>query len=366
MIKKSLYLLILICTIIKAENININLTANEWKLAGTPTDINISDLNLDSDDLVWHYKNEEWYVNIFNYRYNHIETLKAGDAFWIYSKTSKTITLPESLSSNLKTVDTGWTMFSPSFDINISDVFNNTVINSVWTYNDTNWSMWDPNNEYLNISYEKADSILVGEGSWINASSLYTPIVTTSTVTVGSDDTILSRGTFNNVIKSTTDTAENIWNITFPINLTDESNFKVGVKFVKESSGAVGEIVFTGLNISNGVIDDPDYIIIKGIKSDGTEGQTYFYSEYNPDSILSSAVVLDRNMLTLKLGTIMQKQTVTSDTTFKAISNYNLKINSDLLILKESKNISLGDLTNFSFGTDFDNKNGIEGIIEIH
>ena len=61
----------------------------------------------------------------------------------------------------------------------------------------------------------------------------------------------------------------------------------------------------------------------------------------------------------------MQKQTLVSESSFKAISSYNIGINSDKLPIKNSKNISLGNLTSYDMGDAFDNKNGIEGEIVV-
>jgi len=356
--------LVLSYSIVLAVSFNIELKKGSWNLVGTPVDLNISTLNLDDLDVVWNYKDGYWYLNKDSRLYPKLETLKANSGFWIFPQRDHNISLVNTNTNDI-VISRGWTMYSPVNDMVIDRDLNSSNIGIVWKYINGHWSAWDPNNLYLNANIPKAENLKVGQGAWVYAINDY--MLNKQYVKVGNDNGVLFGGNFENISKNASDDIEDIWNISFKIDTSvDYSDFNIGVKFVKESSGAMGEIVFTGLNISNGVINNPSYIIIKGVKSDSTSGQTYFYDSYNPDDILSNSVALNNSILTLKLGTIMQKQTVTSEATFKAISNYNVKINSDKLLIDESKNISLGNLTDFDFSTNFENKNGLEGMIEIH
>lgn len=364
MLKKILFLVILINNIY-AENVTLNLEANKWYLLGTPVDTSLDSLNLSGDAVVWQYKNGLWSVNKVTQNYLYLNSLSAGDAFWIYSLNSEQVTL-NNIGTSSPLLNRGWSMYSPYESAHIEDIFtNNQVLNIAWGFKNNEWKVWINDRLGLNNNYEVLEEVFINEGLWVYLNDSYQPVIQRNYVNIGEETSRLSGGVFENIIKSSSSNIEDIWNISFKINSRDISEFNIGIKFIKQSSGAIGEVAFTGLSIQNNEINNPSYIIVKGVNSNGESGQTYFNQGYNPDNILNNAVILNEDTITLKLGTIMKTQNIVDEITFKAVSIYDIQINSDNLEILESKIIDLGNITNFSFPNKFVNKNGIEGSIEI-
>jgi len=355
---KYLLILLLSCSLYAQS---ITLKRDTWSLVGFSYDIDLYQLGLDDNDTIWSYKDGKWYCYVEGYDVSDIcptiENIEGGSGFWINSINDKSLTVDETTTPKEKEIKEGWNLISLSKSVT-KDYLNNSYTKIAWKYKNDKWSYYSPDNIIIDGPSILTD-IQESQALWVYAKSDW------QYVYLGNSKGVLDRGNFTSVTKSSTDNIEDIWNISFRVDSSNLSDFKIGVKFVKESTGAIGELVFTGLNISNGEIDNPDFIIVYGSKSDGTSGSTYFYSGYNPDDILSNAISLNGDILTIKLGTIMQKQTLVSESSFKAISSYNIGINSDKLPIKNSKNISLGNLTSYDMGDAFDNKNGIEGEIVV-
>jgi len=339
---------------------SINLKKDTWRLVGFSYDIDLYQLGLDDNDTIWSYKDGNWSCYVEGYDVSDIcptiGNIEGGSGFWIYSTNDKNITF-EGTTPKEKEIKAGWNLITLSKSIT-KDYLNNSYTKIAWKCKDDQWSYYSPDNIVVD-GFSTLTDIEETQAIWLYAKSDWQYIY------LGNSKGVLDNGNFTPVTKSSTDDIEDIWNISFKVDSSNLNDFQIGVKFVKESTGAIGELVFTGLNISDGKIDDPDYILIRGVKSDGTSGGTYFYSKYNPDNILSNAIVLNGDILTLKLGTIMKKQTLVSESSFKAISSYNIGINSDKLTIKKSKIISLGNLSSFDMGDSFDNKQGIEGEIVV-
>lgn len=354
---------LLFSIVLFASSYTIDLKKNSWNLVGSASLTSVDSLNLGVNDRLWQYKNGIWSLSKAGTVYPEVKNLSDGDAFWIYSTTERSIALKNSDTTE-KGVPSGWSMFSPNKNINVQKSFNNANIGVVWYYNGKVWSAWDSKLLYKANGITELNYVKAGQGLWVYSFSPFN--LDGSEVSFGTTATTLISGDFVKVQKKSTQTLEEIWNLSFKINPQDTSSFSVGVKFVKQSSGAFGELVFQDMSIINGVVTKPKYIYLKGTKSNGDSGGTYFYSGYNPNKTLENALSLEGDKLFLNLGTIMKNQTLIGINTFKAISNFTLQVNVNGLTLLNSKDISLGNLTTHNYGTTFDNQNGIEGIIEIY
>lgn len=339
---------------------NIDIAKDRWQLIGSTYDLNLSQLNLNSADTIWTYMDGKWFCYKQDYetsnRCSSINFIEGGRGFWIYSIFDNTLTIDETNQRGMK-LKSGWNLVTLGDNIVASDYFNDENILAVWGYKNGTWCLYTPDNITLN-GVEKLTTINSNDAVWIYVKNGWIE----NSVFAGNFESFLNNGNFLKVEKKSSDNIENIWNISFKIDTSNLSDFKIGIKFIKESSGAVGEVVFKGLNITDGKITDPSYIIIYGEKSNEDNGETYFYSNYNPNGILSNSITLNGDLLTLKLGTIMKVQSIVDESTFKAVSKYHIVIASDKLPIKESKTVSLNSLTTYNYSF---NSNGLEGYIEI-
>jgi len=356
--KTKISLFLFLSTILFSQT--IELKKKEWQLAGFSYDFAPNSLELKKGDTIWTYKDNKWFCFKKDYDVSGectlIENIEAGSGFWIYSDYDNNITLNNN-DPKVKDIKQGWNLVVFGKDIDVEEYFKNSYIKVLWSYKNGEWMLYTPDDIIIN-SLSKLKNLESTQAVWVYATKNW------NYVNVGDEKTPLFKGDFNEVVKNSSDDIENIWNISFEIESGDIKDFNIGVKLLK-ATGAMGELVFTGLNITDGKIDNPDSVIIYGVKSDGTSASTYFGGGYDPDDILPNSISLNGNILTLKLGTIIKKQTIVNEDTFKGVSNYNIKINSDKLKILESKTISLGNITTFDVGDIFDNKNGIEGNITI-
>ena len=362
MIQKILLVFIVSIVHLYAENVNIPIKSGMWSLVGSASDVELSSLNLADDDVIWSYKNGSWFTNQAYEGVSQLTSLKAGDAFWILSKTDKSLTLPVT-TDNEQTFHSGWYMYSPNQDLTVEKSFNSSNISIVWRYANGSWFAWDRAGAYAKHNIQKVETLRVGEGAWVLASGEFTTSLLQHPVIVGDKRITLKDGNFTKVLKSSTQSVANIWNISFEIDTKNVSNFSIGIRFIKKSSGAYGEMVYSGLSINNGVLSAPIAIDISATKSGETPKGTYFDNSYDPNGVRAKSISLVGNRLTLKLGTIMANQTLMSPDTFKKVSDYNITIVPTQIDIVGG---TTKTLSNLAYLGEVYNGKGISGDIEIH
>jgi hypothetical protein len=303
-------------------DLTIEPSAYTWRLFGTTKDINSSGI-LQNDFIksIWVYKNDQWLAKSNDtltqslYDENNIskiETIKKGEGFWIKSLDDYTLEIPSNSSTSKVPLRYGWNLIG-GVDANLSSDADYKDVAYAWSYDNDTWKYWIRDGE------KQFDSIKADNGAWV-----YNTVG--DFVQVGSYQTPLANGNFDKVYKSASDSVEDIWNISFKVNVKDISNFAIGIKFLKKSSGATGEIIYAGLNLTGSQISYPKTVYIKGTKGDGTSASVHYDDSYDPDKIRTNSIELSGDILTVKLGSIMSRQTITSEDTFKAVSDYNITI----------------------------------------
>ena len=148
-------------------------------------------------------------------------------------------------------IKSGWQLKGALEDINVTDVFNESEIISVWTYdgNNNKWKAYLPNmnidlSNYNNI--EPLNVIHQGEGFWVNANSDL--LVETGNVANANDSNVSYTGTIteNNLVDTpTTFSLSDIANKTFKVFVEDD--------FI--------EVTFNSNGIANLTFDDDNYEI---------------------------------------------------------------------------------------------------------
>ena len=187
---------------------NINIKANQWNLVGTTSDINVSDFSLNSDDIIWHYSDNNWscYLEGGNCGYSTLSNLKSGDAFWIRSSNDINLSLDD--GSVEKNISNGWNMITAvTNDINMSSYATDNNISFAFTY-DKYWKAYSKSGIMSNLGYSSLDTIKKNQGAWVYKYNY-------QTIEVGDENTSLINGNFGTVYKSITDDEEDIWNVKF-------------------------------------------------------------------------------------------------------------------------------------------------------
>ncbi|MEA3315018.1 MAG: hypothetical protein U9Q30_04110 [Campylobacterota bacterium] len=368
----KLRLLALLSASIVYGSSDINITSNQWQFLGMQQNTNLSELDLNSNDIIWNYKNNSWNcfkkdVDLSNIC-NEITTLNSGDGFWLYSDNSYNLSLEENnLTIQEASLSNGWNMVSPIVNnMDTNDMFSYKNINSIWSYSDNNWLLWIPFEN--NTNFTTLTKIDKNQGFWIYSNSdiegsyIYKDIINydyNSFVTFGDDKGGLKDGNFSTVTKLSTNDIEDIWNIRFKIDDNITTPFNIGIKVVVPS-GSIGEIVYENISIEKGVISSPEIIWVKGIKSTGTQINS---SEYLEDlkSIIDTTISLDKDILTLNFTTIAQNQTLISQDSFRKVGDYNITILSDKLEIVGSVKSNYGEMIN----SEFNNSNRLKGSLLI-
>ena len=342
--KRIFCILLLFVLGLNAQDVGV--VKDKWGLAGSLYDVNVGDLNLKDGDILWKYDGS-WKYYKKGLSSSNLLSIKSGEGFWIKSLVDYTLTIPKGTKSETS-LKSGWNLISPdASDINLADSDRYKSVIYAWSYEGGNWKYWIRDGE------KQFDTIHVGSGAWVyNGYAM----------AVGDTKTALKGGTFEKVYKSSSDSVEDIWNISFRVKVKDISNFSIGIKFLKKSSGAIGEFVYTGLKISDGKISSPSFVYMKGTKGNGDSSSTHYDDSYDPQKIRVNSVELNGDILTLRIGTIMKKQTIASESTFKARSDYNITIVPENLEIVGGSQKELKDLVDFNH---IFSGVGISGDIEI-
>ena len=146
-------------------------------------------------------------------------------------------------------IKSGWQLKGALEDINVTDVFNESEIISVWTYdgNNNKWKAYLPNmnidlSNYNNI--EPLNIIHKGEGFWVSANSDL--LVETGNVANANDSNVSYTGTIteNNLVDTPT---------TFSLSDIANKTFKVFV------DGYFIEVTFNSNGIANLTVEGENY-----------------------------------------------------------------------------------------------------------
>lgn len=362
---------ILLLTLLSAQNFSFS---KGWHLQGSAS--NYSDMksfNHDCIQSLWMFKDNRWSLytpdsTVMNSILSSTSSidpmtkLDANDGFWLYADANCTVELNATLSTDTFILANGWNLKGTVHGYGSMDLFNHPDINTIWKYSDSKWSIYSPSEDLSSLiaNNQNLESLITLEaydGFWIHAKKA---------MTISDQDYIpITNGTFADILKSTTDNVEDIWNLSFKVDIKDVSSLKLAVLITKENT-AYGQIIYDGLSIISSKINSPSLLLIHGKKSTGEEAEADFSNSYDPQNVRSNSISLDNDILTLKLGDIMLKQTATSASSFTAATTYKVQIVLDTLDIVNSKQIIMNDLTYFKNYPFLNNSNsGIEGTIII-
>lgn len=156
-----------------------------------------------------------------------------------------------------------------------------------------------------------------------------------------------------------------IWNLSFLINPSlSYKDVEIGVRIVKyedDGSNDIGEFLYSGVNIENNTISNPTRIDVYGVGDSGS-GRKWFDAQHNIGSILENAITLEDGIITLNLGYIIQNQDLVDESSFRAVTKYDIVIVSSLPIFKYSTNTTIKLINNRH---SFEDEQGMIGEIRI-
>ena len=142
-----------------------------WSLQGFRGDVNVSDMQLSSSDVLWAYQDGKWATTQNISAFEQLHSLKGGEGFW--SKNELSLSQPSPHKSiSLKP---GWNLITPVYnEWNLSQRFDaNSSVNFIWGY-ENGWKLYSKKDD--NYGYTKFDTLSLGEGGWLYytpAASLY-------------------------------------------------------------------------------------------------------------------------------------------------------------------------------------------------
>jgi hypothetical protein len=343
--------------LIQAETININ--QNNWNLISTPYDTIIQNLNLNANDFIWTYDNNGTWgcyqeeVNLQG-QCNVISQINGGSGFWI--KSSKSSLNYSTSNTQSKSIENGWNLVGYGSNNTPSiQSFDSSSYKSIWTYSNDNWFLYTPQGDTLE-NINTLTSLSAYQGIWIHYFE--------NPISIGTASTNLSNGVFDTITHSSSNSLENIWNISFPIDVTQNySNVEIAIKYEKyedDGSPDVGELIIMLPSITNGVLATPTWIQIMAI-GDSSNYINSFSSNYKPE-VLTKALSLSNGNLSVNLGTLFGEDSETEDYVTQQ-TKYKLTITSNSLSIPNSKSITLTNLTDYN--RNYIEKDGIEGYINI-
>jgi hypothetical protein len=193
MINKTLLGLLATTTLSLAATQQISVS-NGWTLGGSSLDnVNISkDMSNTTTVWAWDAISQKWKVsspdgtlaaaiasNVASGKMSKLDTLNAGDGFWVNSSSSQTITLNGLESQNKSiSIGNGWNLLSLSSDVNrkIDDIFEGQDA-LVWQFLDGKWKAGSTSPS-LKIAISSTlgadnliDAIQANQGVWVKTSS---------------------------------------------------------------------------------------------------------------------------------------------------------------------------------------------------
>ena len=181
---------------------------------------------------------------------------------------------------------------------------NNSAINSL-PIDDSSSNTTESNNSSSSTSDTTASN---------NSSS------STSDTTASNNNSSANNNSFSRTYNSG-ENIQTIWNLT--LNIPKDINIKnidIGMHIVKERSGTIGNILIRGVSIKDNRVVNIDSIDVFGEKVSGTTGSISYGKSHNITQ--ASVVLLQDKFLLIKLGYIMEQQTIVSKESFRKADNY--------------------------------------------
>lgn len=346
---KKLLLISSITASLSAQDFLIS--PNYWHFIGTTSNINLNTLNLKNNDTIWTYKTNRWYcykknVDISS-KCNQVETLEAGDAFWLLSNNSYTLSL-NLVKEKEKTLNGGWNMFTPVIKENTLSNYNEDNTLSLWKYKEAEWYLWTPKN--INTSLKTFSSISIGEGVWINK---------IGDLTFSNISTDINNGNFNklNVKYQTDDFSTFKLKIKIDTNNIPSEKFDIGIKMNSV------EFLLKDILITNNSISQPSHIYAQ--KGTNTKGITKY-----------DIVSLKNGYITINLEDTYNQLKVVAPDYKPAMGDKETIIISDKLIFSNDKKntteiqIAKNNFTSVVYGDDSHkftlNSSLLEGVIHLY
>jgi len=113
-----------------------------------------------------------------------------------------------------------------------------------------------------------------------------------------------------------------IWNLALKTSeKKDIDTFDIGINIVKNESNTMGNILIKGISIENNRVTHIDSLIIFGKKASGSTGSIIYDADNN---LTQKVVIVEKDLLLIRLGYIMENQTIISKQSFYKKAYYDI------------------------------------------
>jgi len=127
---------------------------------------------------------------------------------------------------------------------------------------------------------------------------------------------------------------QTIWNLPFKVfDFKKVQKFDIGVNITKDTLLTKGDILIKGISLKNKEIISIDSLTIFGKKASGSTGNIIYMSDFN---MTKNSIKIEKDMLVIQLGYIMENQTIVSKKSFKKQANYNVDVYISMLDMNEN------------------------------
>ncbi len=152
-----------------------------WQIAGSSNSLeSMDDFNRTYIDIVWFYddKTDQWRAFSADYTiktliqnsgFNKLSKVPAHKGFWILSEKSGILDMNTTENNSSLHLTPGWQLIGSSIGSDDLSEFNNSKIESVWTYKDSGWEAYLKKGakDLDNLGIKSLHKIKTNEGFWI-------------------------------------------------------------------------------------------------------------------------------------------------------------------------------------------------------
>jgi phosphopantetheine adenylyltransferase len=167
------------------SNLIQKVLSSGWSLTALPTTTNIDNINIPSLSIIWKYDSGKWYAYspnsdlksaISNSGIDTFTSIDNNKGYWVKTTSTSTVSFANGDNQNnisYATMPSGWHLVSNSGVNNMDTHFENSGLNTAWTYKDGKWYAYSPDSDMQNAILRNSEintlqTISSQDGFWIH------------------------------------------------------------------------------------------------------------------------------------------------------------------------------------------------------